>query len=148
MGSWCTCGGIGQNALDGWCIGGGGWSKCGWMVPCGGGACAYIGGYRYCGSQSGGGIDGNPDDDDDGVPIGTPCGSNEIKMKHNGINRTRTLRLSSGVVIWAHSPHSLPGGSMHDNAFNGVYDLGGSCGVGLTSRSSVTLDWTRYCILQ
>lgn len=37
-------------------------------------------------------------------------------------------------------PFSLSGGSIHDKAFNGVYDFGGSCGIGLTNRSSVTLD--------
>lgn len=39
-----------------------------------------------------------------------------------------------------YSPLSLPGGSIHVSAFNGVYDFGGSCGVGRTRRSSVTLD--------
>lgn len=47
---------------------GGGGSKC-----CGG--CAYNDGYRYGGSKSGG-IGGKPDEDD-GVPICTPCGSNK-----------------------------------------------------------------------
>lgn len=36
---------------------------------------------------------------------------------------------------------------MLDRAVNGVYDFGGAS-PGRTSRSSVTLCWTRYCILQ
>lgn len=44
---------------------------------------------------------------------------------------------------------SAPGGLMQDNAPSGVYDFGGgSCVDGRTKRSSVTLDCTRYCILQ
>ena len=43
---------------------------------------------------------------------------------------------------------AAPGGRIHDNAPSGVYDLGGSMELGRNRRSSVTLDWTRYCILQ
>lgn len=39
---------------------------------------------------------------------------------------------------------SFSGGSIHDKAFNGVYDFGGSCGIGRSTRSSVL---TRYFIL-
>lgn len=63
--------------------------------------------------------------------------------------KTRFLRQTIKTTsFYSHSPLSVPGGSMHDRALNGVYDLGGSCGVGRTNRSSVTLDCTRYCILQ
>lgn len=34
----------------------------------------------------------------------------------------------------------VPGGRILDNALNGVYDFGGSLGLGRKTRSSVTLD--------